>query len=85
MLSILEERGIQLMYAIWPHDLFSETVWAAQWRQNPYSQLVHVDDVYSDSLVWEYQKKKYRYLVARFAHSRSMGIWEARSSRPTRG
>ncbi len=76
LLSILEEREIQLMYAIWPHDLFSETVWAAQWRQNPYSQLVHVDDVYSDSLVWEYQKKKYRYLVARFAHSRSMGIWE---------
>lgn len=76
MLSILEERDIQLMYAIWPHDLFSETVWAALWRQNPYSQLIDVDDVYSDSLVWEYQKKKYRYLIARFAHSRSMGIWE---------
>ncbi|MHC4913383.1 MAG: DUF5060 domain-containing protein, partial [Planctomycetota bacterium] len=34
LLTILEERDIQLMYAIWPHDLFSETVWAAQWRQN---------------------------------------------------
>jgi hypothetical protein len=76
MLSILEEREIQLMYAIWPHDLFSETVWAAEWRNNPYSQLIDVDDVYSDSLVWEYQKKKYRYMIARFAHSRSMGIWE---------
>ena len=76
MLSILEDRDIQLMYAIWPHDLFSETVWAAQWRNNPYSQLIHVDDVYSDSLVWEYQKKKYRYMIARFAHSRSLGIWE---------
>ncbi len=76
MLSILEERDIQLMYAIWPHDLFSKTVWAAQWNQNPYSQLIDVDDVYSDSLVWEYQKKKYRYMIARFSHSRSMGIWE---------
>lgn len=76
MLSILEERDIQLMYAIWPHDLFSETVWAAQWRQNPYSQLIDVDDVYSDPVVWEYQKQKYRYMIARFAHSRSMGIWE---------
>jgi hypothetical protein len=76
LLSILEERGVQLMYAIWPHDLFSETVWAAQWRNNPYSQLIHVDDVYSDSLVWEYQKRKYRYMIARFSHSRSMGIWE---------
>lgn len=76
MLCILEERKIQLMYAIWPHDLFSKTVWAARWSQNPYSQLVDADDVYSDSLVWEYQKKKYRYMIARFSHSRSMGIWE---------
>ena len=76
LLTILEERDIQLIYAIWPHDLFSETVWAAQWRQNPYSQLIDVDDVYSDPVVWEYQKRKYRYMIARFAHSRSMGIWE---------
>ncbi len=76
MLIILEERDMQLMYAIWPHDLFSETVWAAQWRQNPYNQLIDVDDVYSDPEVWEYQKKKYRYMIARFAHSRSWGIWE---------
>jgi len=76
MLSILEKSNIKLMYAIWPHDLFSETVWAAQWKQNPYNQLINVEDVYSDSLVWEYQKQKYRYLIARFAHSRSWGIWE---------
>ena len=76
MLTILEKDDIKVMYAIWPHDLFSETVWAAQWKQNPYSQLIDVEDVYSDSLVWEYQKRKYRYLIARFAHSRSWGIWE---------
>jgi len=76
MLAIFEKHGIKLMYAIWPHDLFSETVWAAEWRNNTYSQLIDVDDVYSDSLVWEYQKKKYRYMIARFAHSRSWGIWE---------
>lgn len=76
LLSILEQSDIQLMYAIWPHDLFSKTVWAARWNLNPYSQLCDVDDVYSDPLVWEYQKKKYRYMIARFAHSRSMGIWE---------
>ena len=76
LLTILEKDDIKVMYAIWPHDLFSETVWAAQWKQNPYSQLIDVEDVYSDSLVWEYQKRKYRYLIARFAHSRSWGIWE---------
>ena len=64
------------MFAIWPHDLFSKTVWAAQWNENPYSKIIDVQDVYSDSLVWEYQKMKYRYMIARFAHSRSWGIWE---------
>jgi hypothetical protein len=76
LLVILEQHDIQLMYAIWPHDLFSKTVWAAQWEQNPYREIVDVVDVYGDDLTWEYQKKKYRYLIARFAHSRSMGIWE---------
>jgi len=76
MLSIFEQNDIKLMYAIWPHDLFSETVWAAEWDKNPYRHLIDVADVYKDSLVWEYQKKKYRYLIARYAHSRSWGIWE---------
>ncbi len=76
LIVILEKSDIKLMYAIWPHDLFSETVWAAEWKKNPYSQLIDVEDVYSDSLVWEYQKRKYRYLIARYSYSRSMGIWE---------
>jgi hypothetical protein len=76
LLTILEDNDISMMYAIWPHDLFSETVWAAQWKINPYSQITKAEDVYSDSLAWEYQKKKYRYMIARFAHSRSWGIWE---------
>lgn len=76
LIVILEKSDIKLMYAIWPHDLFSETVWAAEWKKNPYSQLIDVVDVYKDSLVWEYQKRKYRYMIARFSYSRSMGIWE---------
>ncbi len=76
MLSILENDNIKLMFAIWPHDLFSETVWAAQWKQNPYSKITEAENVYSASRVWHYQQMKYRYLIARFAYSRSWGIWE---------
>jgi hypothetical protein len=72
----LEARDIKLMYAIWPHDLFSATVWAAEWDKNPYRDITDVVDVYQSEAAWEYQKKKYRYLVARYAYSRSMGIWE---------
>jgi hypothetical protein len=76
MLTILEKDNIEVMFAIWPHDLFSKTVWAAQWDQNPYSKLTDVENVYSDTTVWKYQQMKYRYMIARFAHSRSWGIWE---------
>jgi hypothetical protein len=76
LIVILEKSDIKLMYAIWPHDLFSETVWAAQWKKNPYNQLTKAENVYSDSTAWVYQKKKYRYMIARFSYSRSMGIWE---------
>jgi hypothetical protein len=76
LLLISEERNLKCMLAIWPHDLFSATVWAHQWDQNPYNAICDVEDVYSDSLCWAYQKKQYRYLIARFAHSRAFGIWE---------
>ncbi|HLP73021.1 MAG TPA: DUF5060 domain-containing protein, partial [Bacteroidales bacterium] len=76
LVSILENNDIKLMFAIWPHDLFSETVWAAQWKINPYNQITKAENVYADSLAWHYQEMKYRYLIARFAHSRSWGIWE---------
>jgi hypothetical protein len=76
LLSILENDNMQLMFAIWPHDLFSETVWAHQWNINPYSKITKSENVYSDTLAWKYQQLKYRYMIARFAHSRSWGIWE---------
>lgn len=76
LLAVSEARDLHCMLAVWPHDLFSQTVWAHQWHQNPYSQLCDVVDVYSDSICWDYQKQQYRYLIARFAHSRAFGIWE---------
>ena len=76
LLSILEKDNIKLMFAIWPHDLFSKTVWSAQWKENPYNKITEAENVYSDSLAWNYQKMKYRYMIARFAYSRSWGIWE---------
>jgi hypothetical protein len=76
LLEISAERGLHAMLAIWPHDLFSQTVWAHQWHINPYNQICDVVDVYSDSLCWEYQKQQYRYLLARFAHNRGFGMWE---------
>ncbi len=71
-----EERDMKAMFAIWPHDLISNTVWAHQWHNNPYNTICSVDEFYSDAEAWEYQKKQYRYLIARWGYSRGLGIWE---------
>ncbi len=76
LLTVAEDRNLICMYCFWPHDLFSATVWAHQWHHNPYNTICDVEDVYADELCWEYQKKQYRYLIARFSHSRALGIWE---------
>ncbi len=76
LITLSEARDLNIMFCIWPHDLFSNTVWAHQWHQNPYREICNVKDIYQDPTAWEYQKKQYRYLIARFGYSRGWGIWE---------
>ena len=76
ILQWAEARGLKMMFAIWPHDLLSNTVWAHQWHKNPYNTITSVEDFYGSETAWEYQEKQYRYIIARWGYSRSMGIWE---------
>lgn len=71
-----EARNLKMMLAIWPHDLLSHTVWAHQWHRNPYNLVCNVTEFFESEAAWEYQRKQYRYLIARWGHSRSLGIWE---------
>lgn len=76
ILEWAESRNLVMMFAIWPHDLLSATVWAHIWHLNPYNQICDVRDFYGSEEAWKYQEKQYRYLIARWGHSRSLGIWE---------
>jgi hypothetical protein len=76
LLQWAEIRNLKMMFAIWPHDLLSNTVWAHQWHQNPYNRICDVNEFYSSNTAWTYQEKQYRYIIARWGYSRSMGIWE---------
>lgn len=79
ILGWLEERDMLLMYAIWAHPFLRDGApgWdPIHYEYNPYKEIVSASEFYTDSLAWEYQLKNYRYLVARFAHHRSLGIWE---------
>ncbi len=80
VLGWAEDRDMKMMFAMWAHPyLRLEGVpWdGGRWfSHNPYSEVVDVDDFYTDSLSRSYQEKHYRYMIARWAYSQSLGIWE---------
>jgi hypothetical protein len=80
VLTWAEARDMKMMLAIWVHPyLRIEGVpWDnGQWHEeNPYSEIVDVEDFYTDSLALSYQEKHHRYVIARWGYSRALGIWE---------
>lgn len=74
-----EEQGIKLLLGIWIHDLIRDTPhpWSGfyDWSSNPFNQLSSVDEFFSDATSWEWQEKYYRYIIARWGYSQSVGMW----------
>ncbi|MDG5766355.1 DUF5060 domain-containing protein [Balneolales bacterium ANBcel1] len=77
-----EARDMYVMLAIWPHDWLRirGTPWNVEhsrWLdENPFSELFTPEEFYTSEEAWEIQEKLYRYIIARWGHSRAMGIWE---------
>ena len=77
ILDWAEARDLKMQFAVWPHDVLDETVWGYNgWADNAFKYVCDAKDFYTDSTSWEYQKKLYRYIIARWGHSRSMAVWE---------
>jgi hypothetical protein len=78
LLELCEQRNIELCLNIWFHAYLSETVWGAgniRWETNPYQQVTTANDFYRSEAAWSLQEKLYRYMIARWGYSRSLGIW----------
>jgi hypothetical protein len=78
LLELCEKRDIQLSLNLWFHAFLSETVWGAgniRWDANPYQQVTTAKDFYRNADAWTLQEKLYRYMIARWGYSRSLGIW----------
>ncbi len=78
LLDLCEKRDIQLSLNLWFHAYLSETVWGAgniRWETNPYQQITAAKDFYGSAAAWDLQEKLYRYMIARWGYSRSLGIW----------
>jgi len=78
LLGWCEEREIILSLNVWFHSYLSETIWPGgnrRWHVNPYQNVCPAKEFYSSKAAWTYQEKLYRYIIARWAYSRSLGIW----------
>jgi hypothetical protein len=78
LLELCEQKNIELSLNIWFHAYLSETVWGAgniRWETNPYQQVTTAKDFYRSAAAWTLQEKLYRYMIARWGYSRSLGIW----------
>lgn len=77
VLEWLEERDMLMTFVIWPHDSLAHKInWPATWPQGAYSQLGEAVEFYGHEEMWSYQEKMYRYIIARWGHSPSLGIWD---------
>ncbi len=74
-----EQTGLHIILCLWPHDALRIPGYPWQggnWDINAYSQITTPEGFYSDtSTVWEYQKKLYRYIIARWGYSTALAIW----------
>lgn len=74
-----EDQDVKLMLGIWIHDLIRDTPhpWNGfyDWSSNPFNQLTAVNEFFSDTTSWAWQEKYYRYIIARWGHSQSIGMW----------
>lgn len=79
LLGMLEEREMLLSLNFWFHSFLSETTWGEgwdrQWGTHPYQLVTPAKDFYRSEAAWAYQEKLYRYMIARWGYSRSLGIW----------
>jgi hypothetical protein len=78
LLELCEQRNMQLCLNLWFHAFLSETVWGVgntRWETNPYQQVTAAKDFYRSEAAWVLEEKLYRYMIARWGYSRSLGVW----------
>ena len=77
LVDMFEERDLYMNFVIWPHDSLAQYIdWPKAWDKNAYSLLGEAKEFYGSEDMWAYQEKLYRYIIARWGHSRAIGIWD---------
>jgi len=74
-----EQTGVKMILVIWPHDYLADDMpggWVERWGRNPYHEITSAEAFYRSEEAWEYQKKLYRYIIARWGYSRGLAAWQ---------
>ncbi len=79
LLDWSRQVGIKMFLVIWPHDYLADNLtggWVNQWQKNPYKEICRAEEFYGSELAWKYQKKLYRYIIARWSYSENLAGWQ---------
>ncbi|HIC88242.1 MAG TPA: DUF5060 domain-containing protein [Anaerolineae bacterium] len=77
-----ERQGIFLIFTVWDHTALRDEThpWGdPRWKSNVFSKLTNLRHFFAasgDDPAWRWQENLYRYMIARWGHSRALGLWQ---------
>ncbi len=77
-----QKKDIFLIFTIWNHNELRDAThpWGnSRWSFNGFSQLGSIDSFFTSDEAWVWQENFYRYIIARWGYSTSIGMWQTAS------
>jgi len=75
-----EKEGIFLIFTIWDHPQLRDDnhpTWdTGNWTRNGFSKLSGLEGFFVSDEAWAWQENLYRYIIARWGYSPSIGMWQ---------
>lgn len=74
-----EKKGVFIVFTIWDHPNLRDNTHAwgdGNWSRNGFSKLGDVDSFFTSEEAWAWQENMYRYIIARWGYSTSIGMWQ---------
>jgi hypothetical protein len=74
-----EKEGVVLVFTVWDHPNLRDSTHAwgdGNWGRNGFSKLGDINSFFTSDEAWAWQANMYRYIIARWGYSTSIGMWQ---------